>query len=53
VCDEDCPHVEATVLWKEAVATFGPYAADLKFLRSRGMIGARPSRGQERMARVG
>ena len=53
VCDEDCPHVEATVLWKEAVAIFGPYAADLKFLRSRGMIGARPSRGQERMARLG
>ena len=53
VCDEDCPHGDAAILWKQAVATFGPYAADLKFLRSRGMIGAPPSRRQERVARVG
>lgn len=38
-CGDDCPHVEAGTLWREAVATFGPYAADLKFLRSRGMLG--------------
>jgi hypothetical protein len=53
-CDDECPHVEAGALWKEAVATFGPYAADLKFLRSRGMIGARPAvRGRTATARVG
>jgi hypothetical protein len=53
VCDENCPHVDAAVLWKQAVATFGPYAADLKFLRSRGMIGARPWRRHERVAGAG
>ena len=53
VCDEECPHNEAALLWKQAVTTFGPYAADLKFLRSRGMIGARPPRRQERVARAG
>ena len=34
-CDEECPHVEAGVLWAEAVATFGPRAHELTFLRSR------------------
>ena len=53
ICDEECPHVEAALLWKEAVATFGSYAADLKFLRSRGMIGAGPLRRQPTVARVG
>jgi len=53
VCDEDCPHVEAAALWKEAVVTFGSYAADLKFLRSRGMFGSRPTRGRHAEVRVG
>lgn len=39
-CDEDCPHVEARTLWAEALATFGPRASELTFLRSRA-IGAR------------
>lgn len=35
-CDDECPHVEARTLWREAVETFGPLARDLAFLRSRG-----------------
>ena len=34
-CDEGCPHVEARLLWAEALATFGKGADDLSFLRSR------------------
>ena len=34
-CDEECPHVEARVLWTEVVAVFGARAARLSFLRSR------------------
>jgi hypothetical protein len=39
VCNEECPHVEARTLWAEALATFGPRAGELTFLRSRA-IGA-------------
>jgi hypothetical protein len=35
-CDDECPHVEAGVLWAEAVATFGAEADELAFLRSHG-----------------
>ena len=35
VCDDECPHVEARVLWSEAVAMFGAAAGRLSFLRSR------------------
>jgi hypothetical protein len=35
LCDDECPHVEARALWSEAVATFGPRADELRFLRSR------------------
>lgn len=35
-CDDDCPHATARALWTEAVATFGPRAQELAFLRSRG-----------------
>ena len=53
-CGEDCPHAEAAVLWKDAVRTFGPYAADLKFLRSRGLMGVGAASGAERIsARAG
>ena len=38
-CDDECPHVEAPALWAEALATFGPRAGELTFLRSRA-IGA-------------
>jgi hypothetical protein len=34
-CDEECPHVEARTLWPEALATLGPRASELTFLRSR------------------
>lgn len=36
VCDDECPHVEAPSLWREAVALFGARAARLAFLRSHG-----------------
>ena len=34
VCHDECPHAEATVLWSEAISTFGSRAAELRFLRS-------------------
>jgi hypothetical protein len=40
-CDDECPHAEARLLWPEALATFGPGARDLVFLRSRAMTGSR------------
>jgi hypothetical protein len=39
VCEDDCPHAEARVLWREAVSVFGPSAHQLSFLRSRGLSG--------------
>jgi hypothetical protein len=36
VCDEDCRHAEARLLWTEAVATFGTRAHELTFLRLTG-----------------
>ena len=44
-CDDECPHAQATVLWSEAVATFGSRAHDLRFLRSRATGTASRSRG--------
>jgi hypothetical protein len=38
-CDDECPHVEATELWREAAALLGPRARDLAFLRSRALGG--------------
>jgi hypothetical protein len=43
LCDDECPHAEALTLWSEAVATFGPRADDLAFLRSRANEAARRS----------
>ena len=37
LCDDDCPHVEATVLWREAAALLGSRASELTFLRSRAL----------------
>jgi hypothetical protein len=34
-CDDECPHVDARALWTEALATLGPVAGELRFLRSR------------------
>jgi hypothetical protein len=47
-CSEECPHVEARTLWAEALATFGPRAGELTFLRSRA-IGA-PRESEELIA---
>jgi hypothetical protein len=40
-CDDECPHADARTLWSDAVATFGPRAHELVFLRSR----AKPTSG--------
>ena len=42
-CDDECPHVDARALWTEALATLGPRAGELTFLRSRAN-GVLPSR---------
>ena len=39
-CDDDCPHAEARTLWTEALATLGPRASELTFLRSRAIDGS-------------
>ena len=45
-CDDECPHVEASALWREAAALLGPRAGELTFLRSRALgAGKRPDRG--------
>ena len=44
-CDDECPHVEATALWREAAELLGPRASDLTFLRSRALgVGTSPNR---------
>ena len=43
VCDDDCPHEEARLLWAEALAVFGDGAAECEFLRSHGEAGASPA----------
>ena len=47
LCDDDCPHVEASALWREAAAILGPRAGELTFLRSRA-LGAGMSPNRER-----
>lgn len=45
LCDDECPHVEASVLWREAAAILGPRAIELTFLRSRALgAGIAPNR---------
>lgn len=46
-CDDECPHVEATALWREAAALLGSRAGELTFLRSRA-LGAGISPNRER-----
>ena len=48
-CDDECPHSEATALWREAAALLGPRATELTFLRSRA-LGAGTSPNRERSA---
>ena len=43
MCADECPHVEARTLWAEALATFGPRANELTFLRSRAIGASRQS----------
>jgi hypothetical protein len=44
-CDDDCPHVEATALWREAASLLGARAVELTFLRSRALgAGISPNR---------
>jgi hypothetical protein len=38
-CDDECPHIEAGMLWTRAVETFGDEAHELRFLRARGGAG--------------
>jgi hypothetical protein len=35
-CDDECPHVDAAALWREAAQIYGDRASELGFLRSRG-----------------
>lgn len=35
-CDDECPHVDAASLWREAAQLYGERASELVFLRSRG-----------------
>lgn len=45
LCDDECPHVAATALWREAAAILGPRASELTFLRSRALgAGISPNR---------
>ena len=34
-CDDECPHVEAGMLWTEVTSVIDPPANELAFLRSR------------------
>lgn len=46
LCDDECPHVEAVALWREAAATLGAKASELTFLRTRALgAGTSPNRG--------
>lgn len=44
---DECPHAEATVLWPEALSTFGDRAAELEFLRSRAVTARPRAAGRE------
>jgi hypothetical protein len=44
-CDDECPHGEATALWREAATLLGPRATELTFLRSRAVGAGRPKTG--------
>lgn len=48
-CSDECPHVEASALWREAASLLGPRATELTFLRSRA-LGAGTSPNRERSA---
>ena len=35
VCNDECPHADAGLLWREAMEAFGDRAGELRFLKSR------------------
>jgi hypothetical protein len=37
LCDGDCPHTDAEVLWSEALDAYGERAHELRFLRTHGL----------------
>jgi hypothetical protein len=39
-CDDECPHAEARVLWREALERFGTAAHELRFLERRAAVAA-------------
>ncbi len=43
MCDEECPHAEARVLWVEASEVLGGRAQELTFLRSRARVAGQSS----------
>jgi hypothetical protein len=49
LCDDECPHVEATALWREAAALLGCRANELTFLRSRALGAGKPPTGSDRV----
>ena len=49
-CGEECPHVDARLLWAAARETFGDLAAGLEFLKRHGQRGQ--TRGQVNAAAV-
>jgi hypothetical protein len=48
VCGEECPHLEAPPLWREALRVFGDRAHDLRLLARHG--GRQPAEGARRIA---
>jgi hypothetical protein len=55
-CTDDCPHVEAGVLWTAAQEVFGASARQLEFLRSHGQPPRRASTfapARDRAAEIG
>jgi hypothetical protein len=51
-CGDDCPHVDARVLWAEALEVFGDEAHKLAFLRTHSGIPAEARVGTATEARV-
>lgn len=47
-CGDECPHVEAYALWREASALLGPQASELTFLRSRALAATGASEQESR-----
>lgn len=47
LCDDDCPHADARVLWREALETFGAAAHELQFLARRAADAARSAQRLE------